>query len=69
MNHADEQGNTALHVAAAMMDSRMAALLLSHGADRRLKNKAGETPLSTAKKAVSSMKKFAATMGLNLNSG
>jgi hypothetical protein len=41
-------GHTPLHVAALGGDQEMAALLLSKGADRTLKNKDGKTPLDLA---------------------
>ena len=43
INHADHAGNTPLHVAACGFDHRGATLLLQLGADKKVKNGAGQT--------------------------
>ena len=45
----DQEGNTALHVAAKVGEPLVVGILLSIGANKRLKNKFGETPEDVAK--------------------
>ena len=48
VNARDDQGETALHHAAAMGSLEIARLLIKHGADPRSKDAAGRTPASVA---------------------
>ena len=52
INTIDEDGNTALHVAARINDADMVQFLLLKHASIDLKNNNGETPLSVAVKSV-----------------
>src|SRR5688572_4933708 len=48
VNAADEEGNTALHVATAAQFNSIVQLLAANGADVGAKNKSGQTPLALA---------------------
>lgn len=48
INNVDEDGNTALHVAAKLNESDLVTFLIVKGADTELKNKYGDTPLHVA---------------------
>jgi ankyrin repeat protein len=48
INAVNQQGDTALHQAAVQGFSRVAALLVEKGADLKIKNKRGQTPLAAA---------------------
>lgn len=48
INNVDEDGNTALHVAAKLNESDLVTFLVVKGADTELKNKDGDTPLHVA---------------------
>lgn len=48
INEIDEDGNTALHVAAALNDADLVAFLIINKADIELKNNEGQTPLHVA---------------------
>jgi ankyrin repeat protein len=50
INHANNEGNTALMIAAQLGDYAMVQYLLSNGADKTRTNNAGETALALAKK-------------------
>lgn len=45
-------GSTALHLAAEILSPGMAELLLTHGADKRLMNRAGDTPVRHLRKEI-----------------
>ena len=48
INHQDDDGNTALHLAAAQMQNETAKILIEAKADVRIRNKKGMTPLMLA---------------------
>ncbi|OGV68923.1 MAG: hypothetical protein A2283_16755 [Lentisphaerae bacterium RIFOXYA12_FULL_48_11] len=53
INQADESGKTPLHLAVEKNDARLVSLLLSKGADSRIKDRSGRTPLRIATDAES----------------
>src|SRR5262249_5162833 len=48
INAANQQGDTALHIAAGLAANRVVQFLVEHGADLQAKNKNGQTPLGVA---------------------
>jgi ankyrin repeat protein len=65
VNHADANGNTALHVAAAGMNMEAVQLLLHAGADKTLRSKDGSTAHSVLVRFKRSMTDFLNTMGMS----
>jgi ankyrin repeat protein len=58
VNAANQQGETALHIAAGLAANRVVQFLVDHGADLQAKNKNGLTPLGVA---TSALRKLGAT--------
>ena len=69
MNHQDDLGFTALHVAGAVQNTQGIMLLLSRGASKTVRNNDNETPLQLTKKTVKETTAQFKKMGIPMNVG
>uniref|UniRef100_A0A182PEN1 Uncharacterized protein n=1 Tax=Anopheles epiroticus TaxID=199890 RepID=A0A182PEN1_9DIPT len=58
INAQDDSGNTALHHAFMEMQLQLAELLVARGADRKLRNKAGQLPYQMVRKSMQALLAF-----------